>query len=203
MPIAKAALKFMRACQMAFPNSLFAEYTKADLETIAKYLSLSEDLYQWYAVAAPKKISIRWIGNALELFEPSQLLDAQLGYRWFGINTLNIEALEKLDGWKDEWIVIASVGGSPIIVKVDEKPSSILMAYHGMGYWKPEQVAPDLASFLDFLAEWCLLIKEFGGVQNMYDEDSVLFDSVLERLKEIIELTVGEAFLDNLMKYLI
>lgn len=193
---------FKQACLAIAPNSRFTSYTMADLEPIAKHLPLSEDIYEWYSLSAPLKVSIDWTANDLDLFEPNNLLEYQIGYRWQSQIRFDHNKLEKMDDWHDEWLVIAWIGGDPIIAKVNEKPNPILMAYHGMGYWKPDVVSPNLESFLKFLTQWCKLVEEYKTIQNMLDEDSVILPEVFERLGKITKQTVGEPFSENLMKYL-
>ena len=128
MNIQQAATKLEAALKHLVPDAQFARYSRQDIEPSLKgHFGLTDDLYAWYLVSAPLDVEIPLVGNPLDLFDPLRLLERQLGYRWVNIGD------EFISDWNLNWVVIASIGGDPLIAHVDQENTPISMDFHGCG----------------------------------------------------------------------
>jgi hypothetical protein len=173
---------------------------KEQLELLKYSLLLSAEIEKWYASEAiPVNVIIRWTANELVLYSPLNLLENQAGYRW-NTNTPN----ELLDDWNINWLVIGDIGGDPIIAHIDKVGTPISMALHGMGYWNPLEVAPDLATFLDILNIWVNFSEgQNGGVNNLFDDNGLLRFDVATALHNAFLGTLEDEHRKNLVKFLL
>lgn len=206
MDLIQISHQFKEACEAVNPNARFLSVTKTDIAQHNNNRQLTKELYTWYRHAAPRKVRIPWTVSELVFSDPLQILDEQVGYRWqHKINGLEI------DDWSSHWLVIANIGGDPIIAHTAEELTPIYMAYHGLGAWNPQKIAPSLGHFLQFVTEWCYFMSQFAKfnmdnriekINDMFDDDSLLLPDVKKQLQAIIQKTVGDAHTESLMDFI-
>ncbi|MFC9625469.1 hypothetical protein ACFTXM_37765 [Streptomyces sp. NPDC056930] len=73
-------------------------------------------------------------------------MSCQYGYRWRGDDG------HRLDGWPEEWGVIASRAADPFVADTSVPGTRVGIAIHGAGSWKPFWVAPTPTDFMMLLA---------------------------------------------------
>ena len=107
----------------------------------------------FYWDVGPANIAIEGYGNQYFLPSLTDLWQFQAGYRWNGIDGTRIE------GWKDEWLVVADEGGDPFIF--DMTSGVVLHAFHGEGVWDAIELFPDLNAMGACLAQLGAIVNEF------------------------------------------
>ncbi|MEB6664846.1 hypothetical protein MXL91_25570 [Achromobacter ruhlandii] len=93
-----------------------------------------------------------------------RLWDLQAGYRWDGVTG------ERVPDWQPGWLVIADRAADPFIY--DMQTGKILFAEHGMGSWKPVEIAPNLETLTAALCTVADVFETAG--ENLRDDDWVL-----------------------------
>lgn len=172
-------------------TSSFAPAAREDLAAIGRKLPLSTELREWYAMNSPLDISIQWFPEYLRLYNPRNLLEWQVGYRW------TAERIGKIDPiWDERWVVIGDYTADPVIAHTDQPGTPISMANHGAGVWKPYRVAPALGNYLMAVSiriEVCT-IKYQGKVR---DPDSAMLPEVLDDLKVELAAVLEPEYLQH------
>jgi len=161
------AERFLAATRTAGIDAHFSPTSPADLQTAASSLPLSSDLLAWYHQAAPIDVELYLFTEYmwLSLYDPTQLLKRQRGYRFHGNHPE-----QRLEGWEESWLVIGDWNADPVIAHTDRPGTPISMALHGAGSWDLVPVAQDLAAYLAALA----ISIEFSMIEHpgIYDFDS-------------------------------
>lgn len=84
------------------------------------------------------------IGNPIDVYGFNDLSKQLEGYNY------NPLTGERIEGWPDEWFLIADEGADPIIVDLSSHQEScpVLQAMHGTRGWAFEPIASSLAQFV-------------------------------------------------------
>jgi hypothetical protein len=103
-----------------------------------------------------------------------------------------------LEGWDDDWIVIADSGADPLIFS--RKSGKILFDYHGQGVWNPSELFPNLSSMATSLFVLGEIVITAG--EDFTDENSDINEryiiSAKERLEKILDSKINaESLLDT------
>lgn len=164
----QAARHFAEQVARCTASAHFAPASGDVLRQVESCLPLSGELRHWYRSAAPaSSISIRQLGNDCTMYSPGDLVENQLGYRWY--SDPGQEEPDLLDEWRPEWVVIGDIGADPIIAETHLAGTPILSAMHGGGEWNPHLMAPSLARYLEAWARWidiCLVNTGAARIQN-------------------------------------
>ena len=163
-----------------------------------QHIKLSTDLILWYSEAAPIQFEIPWFSEKLTLYNPTELITLQDGFRWpvSSEGDVDRDCLEA--GWMDSWIVIGDVCGDPIIADVNKKGTPLYIAPHGIGSWNLELLASCLDSFFAALAKWITVCLKKHHYQ-LFDEDSNVLQSIENELEIELANTIGK---ESLSKWL-
>jgi hypothetical protein len=160
---------------------------------------MSNELLTWYRTAAPRKVVIPWYFGDLEFFAPSDLLDAQVGYRWIGRRGGPRDVQ-----WNENWVVIGDVWADPIIANVAEPQTPISMDFHGTGKWNPKTVSSSLGEFLIIVSLWVEI--SVGKYENRYKEMQEYDEDFVTRLRadfyEALAPIVSRENRQNLFEFL-
>jgi hypothetical protein len=108
----------------------------------------------FYDQVGPVDIVLRAYGNPTRLPSLAHLWDQQTGYRSHG------ETGERIPGWPDDWLVVASSGGDPYIY--DTSSGLILFARHGEGAWQGQKRFPNLPVMASCLATLSSIVSAAG-----------------------------------------
>lgn len=124
---------------------------------------LPAELKEYISEYAPKgEICFMGVGNPIDLYAVDGLGKQQDGYNFNPVSN------EPIEGWPDEWFMLGSEGGDPIVYDLDEQ--EVLKMEHGMGDWESGEVIAD--SIGQFLA--C------AGVMNQaltaFEDEPILDD---------------------------
>jgi hypothetical protein len=111
-------------------------------------------LEKFYREVGPIDITIEGYGNPYFLPRLASLWSFQAGYRW---NSLSGEPIE---GWDDDWLVVADEGGDPFILS--RSSGVVSYASHGQGEWDPDELFPDLNTMAASLGVLGAIIQEAG-----------------------------------------
>lgn len=84
--------------------------------------------------------------NEILLYGVDDLANNQVGY---GID----QGGRKLEGWPENYLVIADRFGDPYCIDVTKENSKVFLAAHGEGDWKFKKAYNSFADFLDYLAK--------------------------------------------------
>ena len=84
--------------------------------------------------------------NEILLYGAFDLANNQVGY---GID----QGGRKLEGWPENYLVIADRFGDPYCIDVTKEDSKVFFAAHGEGNWKFKKAYNSFADFLDYLAK--------------------------------------------------
>lgn len=99
---------------------------------------------------SPLKVTLRRrLGNDMNLYGATELLDAQHGYSW------NPETSTPIPDWNPNHLVIADEGGDPYVLDLAAAVNSdcpVLHAFHGQGDWSFWTCAPTFTRFLKNLS---------------------------------------------------
>lgn len=175
----------------------FSEAEPALLARLAESLGLTEELKEWYSIAAPLDFSLPWSVEWLILFSPQDLSASQVGYRWYDNNRT-----EESDLWESNWLAIGHcLGGDPIIADLSQAGTPILMALHGAGTWNAQRVAPNLASFFQILKIW-VEVTSVDFPDGFETQESELVPGFKERLEERFSDFISPEEIANLMYFI-
>jgi hypothetical protein len=154
--------------------------------------SLPDELAEYYRDLGVFDLNIEGYGNPFFLPRLEKLWSYQSGYRFHGITN------EPLEGWDDDWIVIADAGADPLIFS--RKNGSILFDYHGQGRWNPSQLFSDLSSMVtSFLVLGEIVVnagEEFTNENSDINESYII--SAKEQLGKVLNSKIdAETLLDT------
>lgn len=188
------ALALAQAIEKASLKGPCVPISIEQLAPVGSTLALSPELLDWYQAAAPANVHIPWHGNNLQLFNPLELVNWQIGYRWaVGEKTIH-------ESWDENWIVIGDIGGDPIIAHVDQPATPISMSVHGVGFWKLQRVAPSLAVFLEVLAAWLGIVGDFAGDPSL--DTGELRPEVIDALKHVLSGKISQDEATNWLDFI-
>lgn len=129
----------------------------------------------------PVGCSIEGFGEPVSIPPLHKLWELQSGYRWHG-NTG-----ERLDDWKDEWIVIAESCADPIVL--DCVTGEVLFGFHGGGVWDLKVIASNIAvafGALSTIGEVLVNAGDDGYDSEECDYTQETKDKVLENLENFL-----------------
>jgi hypothetical protein len=133
------------------PTNWLVPATESDIATIQARWRLPSTYLQFLHDFSPLRVHIvgRKYFQGLDLYGAAELLAAQNGY------SFNPLTNERIDSWPDEYVVIASHAGDPVVMDLsggssDDAP--VLTARHGQATWDFSQEAPSFLKFLETLS---------------------------------------------------
>lgn len=131
-----------------------------------------EILTEIEASGYPGGVIVPWAAEDFELYSLEEIISRQDGYR------TDARTGAVSSDWPDGLHVFAEASANPFAIGHD---GPIHFARHGMGSWRFDQVAPDLATFLNVVAEWVSFFVVENN-SNIVDDD---FEVRPEKLEEI------------------
>ena len=143
---------------------------------------LPETVKEYYRDFGAFNINIDSYGNSFFLPSLERLWKCQNGYRFHGLTN------ERIEDWKDEWLVIADQGADPLIYSINTE--NILFDYHGQGKWEPGELFSDLPTMVNsllILGEIVVNTGEDFTDKNGYIKQSFIV-SAKENLRHILKL---------------
>ncbi|MCQ3930660.1 MAG: hypothetical protein DPW16_09375 [Chloroflexi bacterium] len=149
MDVKNAAVRLKSTLEAFGRKDKFGSLDDKALGLIKLSLPISPEMIAWYEAAAPVDVEVPWTGNPLTLYNPTQLVKCQGGYRWQLNHPENL-----FPEWDKNWIVIGGLGHAAVIAHTDAPDTMISMALHGTITWNPQMVASSLAVFLEMLSIW-------------------------------------------------
>ncbi|MEK5487400.1 MULTISPECIES: hypothetical protein [Lysinibacillus] len=126
--------------------------TKQELRKIFKLPILSPGLLKWYSdLPKSKDIMFYWT-NDFYIFGMENLLVALEGYRYIREDKGWID-VSKTMKWNENWIIISSWSGNPVIADISKVETPIYYDYVG-GDFSPKLLVDSLEKFDYFLSVW-------------------------------------------------
>lgn len=126
--------------------------TKQELRKIFKLPILSQGLLKWYSdLPKSKDIMFYWT-NDFYIFGMENLLVALEGYRYIREDKGWID-VSKTMKWNENWIIISSWSGNPVIADISKVETPIYYDYVG-GDFSPKLLVDSLEKFDYFLSVW-------------------------------------------------
>jgi len=152
-----------------------ANVTKRQALEQQKQLNLPPELKAYIEHVCPlNTTTISGVGHPIELLSIEQLSWQMEGYNFDSVHQKEIK------GWQDNWFLIASEGGEPIIIKLDESPdnssnnnvnlSPIYSAMQTSTGWDFAQVADSIGQYL-ISAKAIEHAMNFPSVEEPLDEN--------------------------------
>ncbi len=135
------------------------------------------------------------INIGFELFEfPSveKLSEYQKGYRWHGLTN------ERVEGWKENWIVFGASNADPLIYNTDNK--EVLFDRHGAGSWNPVMLFSNLDEMYKCLFKISKIVGEAD--EQLHDEDFNIRTKYVQEIKIAILNVVGSAQGKRIIEFL-
>lgn len=130
--------------------SIFNQYLViAEQEKINRILekfNITGDYLEFLTRFSPQDVSFYKSSGQITIYGADDLLEFQLGY------SLD-ENGNPLDGWTDNYLVIADQDTDPFCIDLSEENGAVYFSYHGMGEWQFEKAYDSLADFLTFFAK--------------------------------------------------
>jgi hypothetical protein len=162
--------------------------TRAILERVGPTVRLNRDLRVLWTLAAPVSVVVPFSPERLVLYPPQDLARRQIGY--IG------------EGWNPSWIVIGDSSADPVIADTSRENTPILLAIHGVGAWEPSMVAPDPCVFMEAVAAWLEVLRQFDG--NTLDESRnfEVKPGVYEALEERLARIMPDHCADAMVRYI-
>jgi len=115
---------------------------------------LPTSIEKFYQEVGPLDVTIEVHGNPYFLPRLAGLWDLQAGYRWNGLSG------ERLNDWKDDWVVVADEGGDPFVFV--QSSEEVWHDFHGAGKWNPTPMFPDLNTMAACLGQLGAIALEAG-----------------------------------------
>ncbi len=152
-----------------FPLILNTDKSTDKLESLEqeKSLSLPQELKSYIEQICPtQSTTISGVGHPIDL-----LSIEQLSWQMEGFNFDSVKQ-KIISGWQDNWFLIASEGGEPIIVNLDDNDnlSPVYSAMKTSDGWDFAQVADSIGQFL-LSAKAIEHAMNFPEVDEPIDED--------------------------------
>ncbi len=120
-------------------------------------------------------------GNPVRIPPLHKLERLQAGYAW------SKDPLDRLQGWDDDWLVIAEQGGDPFIL--EKSTGAILFAFHGAGSWTPRVFARDLMTAIGSLATVAAAYLALDDTDFIDDEPTA---SAVAKIRDRLMAFVGD-----------
>lgn len=117
-------------------------------------ISLPNEVADFYREVGPCNITIAGYGNPYFLPSLAHLWNYQAGYRWNGLTG------DPIPDWHNDWLVVADEGDGAFIY--DRSSGHVLLAQHGTGVWKPDDIFPDVNTMAACLAILGSVFREAG-----------------------------------------
>ena len=121
-------------------------------------------------------------GNLWYVPSLAQLWGLQAGY-WYDPKTY-----EPLEGWNNNWLVVASDGGDPYIL--DLPTGAILHDFHGQGAWNPRLLFKDLSEMISVFAVLGGISDRAGS--DLTDDESCIRSKYHDEASSILVSIVGD-----------
>lgn len=109
---------------------------------------------RFYKEVGPVDVTINAHGNPYFVPRLASLWEFQAGYRWNGTGG------EPIEGWNDDWLVVANEGGDPFIFS--RSSEVIFHAFCGEGVWNASEIFPNLNTMAACLAHLGAIVLEAG-----------------------------------------
>jgi hypothetical protein len=175
----------------------FGAKTADEVKAENKLLPVSDELITHFRLFSTSDIRVPWSVEDLTLYSSNTLVSHQIGYRYLDGD----EPGTVIQEWDAKWVVIADKGADPVIAHSDQAGTPISMAVHGVGYWKPEIIAPSLSVFLQMISIWVDIgIVRYGG--EVFDEQSHFLPEVAADLRTALSKIIDDVLLANFFEYL-
>lgn len=132
-----------------------------------KAVSFPTELKVYMDAVCPKEsLELQGVGNPIVLRAANELSWRMAGYN------VNPETNARIEGWQDDWFLIAQDGGEPIIVKLDEHNtcSMVYSAMAGEAGWAFFPIADSIAQFL-VCATALERAMDFPGLAESLDDN--------------------------------
>ncbi|MBQ8425769.1 MAG: SMI1/KNR4 family protein [Clostridia bacterium] len=111
---------------------------------LAKY-ELNGTYLEFLKRFSPQDVSYYRAGGQYRVYGVSDILNFQLGY------SVDDKG-NKLEGWPENYLVIADKDSDPYCIDLSENDGSVYFAYHGEGEWNFEKVYENVIEFISELA---------------------------------------------------
>ncbi|WP_042474019.1 hypothetical protein [Bacillus ndiopicus] len=126
--------------------------TKRELEKIFKLPLLSQALLKWYCdLPKSNDIMFNWT-NDFYIFGMENLMVALEGYRFIRDDKGWIDISKTME-WCENWIIISSWSGNPVIADISKEETPIYYDYVGEDF-SPKLLVDSLEKFDYFLSVW-------------------------------------------------
>jgi hypothetical protein len=158
------------------------------LDAVGAFAPLPPQLVELWSLATPLSVSVPFAPDALNLFQPSAVVESSVGY--FG------------ESWSFDWLVVGEVAGDPVIADTGRIGTQIMLAIHGVGTWRPVTVAPTPASFLAAVAAWLRVLHRFGGTHLDEANDFNVKPGFDQALREELRLALPDECVSALIGYI-
>ena len=152
-----------------------------------KSCSFPSELKAYIDTTCPKEsVEFQGVGNPIALRTLSEL-----SWRMEGYN-VNPDTNETINSWHDNWFLIASDGGEPIIVKLDEQnnTSIVYSAMQGEAGWDFFPIADSIGLFL-VCAAALEHAMDFPGLEESLDENFNLLGEAAKWLFPFLRYYAG------------
>lgn len=144
-----------------------------------------EEIGPWGEVhhesVGPVGLTLTVGGNPVCIPPLHKLESLQAGYAW------SKDPQDRLDGWDDDWLVVAEQGGDPFIH--ERSTGHILFAFHGAGSWRPVFFARDLATAFGALAAFATAYLALEESDFVDDEPTA---AAIMKLKAAVHAVVED-----------
>tara|TARA_B110000091_G_scaffold212979_1_gene261035 strand:- start:650 stop:1270 length:621 start_codon:yes stop_codon:yes gene_type:complete len=155
-----------------FPLALSTKSNKAKFEALEQQrrLTLPQELKAYIEQVCPSNnTSIKGVGHPIDLLSIEQLSWQMEGYNFDSVNQTTIK------GWQDNWFLIASEGGEPVIIDLDDnlnndvELSPVYSAMQTSKGW-------DFAKVADSIGQYLLSAKAIEHAMNFPNVDEPIDD---------------------------
>ena len=116
------------------------------LNSVLEKYKISGDYKEFLTRFSPQDVCYYKAGGQYTVYGVSDILDFQKGY---GID----ENGKKLDGWPENYLVIADKDSDPYCINLSETNGAVYFACHGEGDWNFEKAYENIIEFLSYLAK--------------------------------------------------
>lgn len=148
--LAHSILKNENGCKIKFLET--SEKTKQELEENFKLPLLNQALSEWYNdLPKSKDIMFYWT-NDFYIIGKENLMIALEGYRFIKETRGWEDSAEKMK-WNQNWIIISSWSGNPVIADISKEKTPVYYDYVG-GEFSPKLLVDSLEKFNYFLSVW-------------------------------------------------
>ena len=143
------------------------------------------------ALCPSKTLTFNGVGHPVTLLSRDTLSWEMDGYNF------NAQSKQVINGWHDNWFLIATEGGEPIIVKLDEHrtTSTVYSAMQADGVWDFYPIADSIGAFL-LCAAALEHAMNFPGIEQPLDDDFNLADGAAKWLFPLI-MKYAEPYYDE------